>query len=63
VNVHDFIDRTLGKAVPYGVYDINRDEGMVNVGRDHDTSAFAVESIRRWWLSMGAQAYPNATKY
>jgi hypothetical protein len=62
VNTHDFLDPKLGKAVPYGVYDISRNEGWVNVGRDHDTSAFAVESIRRWWYTMGCKAYPEATK-
>ena len=62
VKVHDFIDVELGKAAPYGVYDIGRNEGWVNVGIDHDTSAFAVESIRRWWNLMGKPAYPNATR-
>jgi transposase len=62
VRVHDFIDRRLGKAIPYGVYDVARNEGWVNVGIDHDTSEFAVESIRRWWRRMGRQAYPDATR-
>jgi transposase len=62
VNTHDFPDPDLGKAVPYGVYDVSRNEGWVNVGRDHDTSAFAVESIKRWWYTMGQQAYPTAKK-
>jgi transposase len=62
VNVHDFEDKELGKAVPYGVYDMSRNEGWVNVGRDHDTSAFAVESIRRWWFMMGRHAYPDAER-
>ena len=62
VKVHDFIDKELGKAAPYGVYDIGRNEGWVNVGIDHDTSAFAVESIRRWWNLMGKPAYPQATQ-
>ncbi len=62
VRVHDFIDPKLGKAVPYGVYDIARNEGWVNVGIDHDTSEFAVESLRRWWLRMGRRAYPEATR-
>jgi hypothetical protein len=62
VRVHDFLDKELGKAIPYGVYDLMRNEGWVNVGIDHDTAAFAVESIRRWWKRMGAKAYPNATK-
>lgn len=62
VRVHDFIDRELGKAVPYGVYDVARNEGWVNVGINHDTSEFAVESLRRWWRRMGRRAYPNATR-
>lgn len=62
VNVHDFIDKELGRANPYGVYDLARDEGWVSVGTDHDTSAFAVQTIRRWWVSVGAVAYPNATE-
>jgi hypothetical protein len=62
VRVHDFIDRELGKAIPYGVYDIARNEGWVNVGIDHDTSEFAVESLRRWWRRMGRRAYPAATR-
>jgi hypothetical protein len=52
----------LGKAIPYGVYDVARNEGWVNVGVDHDTSEFAVESIRRWWQRMGRFAYPHATE-
>jgi hypothetical protein len=62
VRVHDFIDAKLGKAVPYGVYDVMRNEGWVNVGIDHDTSEFAVESLRRWWRRMGCRAYPDATR-
>jgi len=62
VRVHDFIDRTLGKAIPYGVYDIFRNEGWVSVGVDHDTAEFAVETIRRWWKRMGARSYPKATE-
>lgn len=62
VRVHDFIDKRLGKAIPYGVYDIGRNEGWVNVGVDHDTAEFAVESIRRWWRRMGRQAYPDASR-
>ena len=61
VRVHDFIDQDLGKAVPYGVYDILRNEGWVSVGVNHDTAEFAVESIRRWWKKMGRLAYPSAT--
>jgi hypothetical protein len=60
VKVHDFIDKQAGKAIPYGVYDIGADAGWVSVGRDHDTAAFAVESIRRWWSAMGAPIYPRA---
>jgi len=60
VKVHDFIDKDLGRANPYGVYDIGADEAWVGVGTDHDTSAFAVQTIRRWWLSMGIERYPNA---
>ena len=62
VKVYDFIDEELGKVSPYGVYDIGRNEAWVNVGVDHDTSAFAVESIRRWWKLMGKPAYPDATR-
>ena len=61
VKVYDFIDEGLGKVSPYGVYDLGRNEAWVNVGVDHDTSAFAVESIRRWWKQMGKPAYPDAT--
>ena len=60
VNVHDFPDPVLGKAIPYGVYDITANKGWVNVGIDHDTSEFAVESIRRWWREMGNPLYPDA---
>lgn len=60
VRTHDFIDRNLGKAIPYGVYDVTRNEGWVNVGIDHDTAEFAVASIRRWWWRMGRYAYPGA---
>jgi hypothetical protein len=58
VRVHDFIDERLGKAIPYGVSDVRRNEGWVNVGIDHDTAEFAVDSIRRWWRRMGKRAYP-----
>jgi hypothetical protein len=61
VRVHDFIDDTLGKVIPYGVYDLAQNTGWVNVGVDHDTAAFAVESIARWWRSMGKKNYPSAT--
>ena len=60
VRVHDFIDPTLGKAIPYGVYDLAQNTGWVSVGIDHDTPAFAVESIARWWRYMGQQTYPDA---
>lgn len=62
VRVHDFKDPELGKAVPYGVYDVSLNQGWVNVGTDHDTAAFAVESIRRWWYAMGQQSYPGAAE-
>jgi Rhodopirellula transposase DDE domain len=59
VGVHDFVDDTLGKVIPYGVYDVGRNTGWVNVGVDHDTPAFAVASIARWWRYMGKQTYPD----
>jgi Rhodopirellula transposase DDE domain len=62
VNVHDFADKDLGKATPYGIYDVTANTGWVNVGTDADTGAFAVESIRRWWQTVGRQAYPRATR-
>jgi hypothetical protein len=58
--VHDFINQGVGKAVPYGVYDIGRNEGWVTVGKDHDTPAFAVSSIRQWWRVMGRRSYRGA---
>jgi transposase len=61
VLVHDFVTE-LGRVNPYGVYDVGQNAGWVSVGIDHDTAAFAVESIRRWWTTMGAAAYPNATR-
>jgi len=60
VLVHDFEIEELGKVNPYGIYDIAHNLGWVNVGTDHDTAAFAVESIRRWWNSMGQKVYPDA---
>jgi hypothetical protein len=60
VRVHDFLDKKKGKAIPYGVYDLGRNSGWVSVGVDHDTAAFAVQTIRRWWRQMGRQAYPQA---
>ena len=62
VRVHDFRDKQLGKAIPYGIYDIATDQGWVNVGIDHDTAQFAVNSIRSWWTHLGQSRYPNATK-
>jgi len=58
--VHDFPKDAEGKAIPYGIYDMGRNEAWVNVGRDHDTPTFAVASIRRWWQAMGRRAYPDA---
>jgi hypothetical protein len=60
VRVHDFVDKELGKAIPYGVYDIGRNAGWVSVGVTHDTAAFAVATIRSWWRRMGAKVYPEA---
>lgn len=60
VNVHDFMDKELGKVIPYGVYDLSRNEGWVSVGIDHDTARFAVQAIGRWWQKMGAKRYPQA---
>jgi len=60
VRVYDFIDPQLGKAIPYGVYDVRANLGWVSVGVDHDTPAFAVATIRAWWLQMGWQMYPKA---
>jgi len=62
VGVHDFPDPEVGKAIPYGVLDIGANEGWVNVGDDHDTPAFAVASIARWWERMGRLRYPKATR-
>src|SRR6202021_2068239 len=58
VRVHDFLIPELGKASPYGIYDITHNAGWVSVGIDHDTSAFAVQSIASWWRSMGREVYP-----
>jgi hypothetical protein len=60
VKAKDFPDKELGKVAPYGVYDLTANEGWVNVGIDHDTAEFAVESIRRWWFRMGRAVYPGA---
>jgi len=62
VRVHDFIDPQKGKAIPYGVYDIDRDEGWVSVGIDHDTAEFAGAAITQWWRTMGSKAYPEAER-
>jgi len=62
VRVHDFKDKQLGKAIPYGVYDIAANRGWVNVGIDHDTAQFAVNSIRGWWQHLGQAGHPNATR-
>jgi hypothetical protein len=62
VNVHDFIDPKLRRAVPYGVYDITNNVGWVSVGTDHDTASFAVHAIRRWWRTMGKKRHPKAKR-
>jgi hypothetical protein len=62
VRVHDFLDPTQGKAIPYGVYDILNNQGWVSVGIDHDTAEFAAHSIRRWWREMGRRRFPQATQ-
>ena len=62
VDVHDFPDPDIPKAVPYGVLDVGADEGWMSVGDDHDTAAFAVNAIRRWWQMLGEERYPNAKR-
>ena len=62
VRVYDFIDKELGKVTPYGVYDIAANTGWVGVGTDHDTAAFAVATIARWWQAVGTAAYPGADR-
>jgi len=62
VKVHDFMDTTLGKASPYGIYDLGDDSGWVSVGTDHDTAAFAVHTIRSWWDTVGKLRWPDATR-
>jgi hypothetical protein len=62
VRVHDFLIKELGRAVPYGVYDLAANSGWVSVGVDHDTAAFAVNSIRQWWLTVGRARYPQASR-
>jgi transposase len=61
-NTHDFPDGELGKAIPYGVYDIAKNEGWVSIGIDHDTALFAANTIRRWWTEMGQHRFPKATR-
>src|SRR5207237_7306168 len=62
VRVYDFLIPALGRVTPYGVYDMARNAGWVNVGTDHNTAAFAVESIRRWWQADGSSGYPAARR-
>lgn len=62
VRVHDFVDPRVGRAIPYGVYDLGGNEGWVSVGEDPDTAEFAVETIRRWWRTMGRPQYPRARR-
>jgi hypothetical protein len=62
VRVHDFLIPELGKAIPYGIYDVGRNVGWVSVGQDHETASFAVESLRRWWQGDGVIAYPDADR-
>ena len=62
VLAHDFKDEELGKAIPYGVYDLAANDGWVSVGVDHDTASFAAETLRRWWERMGSHAYPDAKR-
>lgn len=62
VKMHDFVDKQLGKVIPYGVYDLNSNQGWVSVGVDHDTAQLAVATIRQWWRQMGQALYPTATE-
>ena len=62
VQVHDFLNKELGRAVPYGIYDIASNSGWVSVGVDHDTAEFSVQTIRRWWRNVGSRRYPD-TRY
>jgi hypothetical protein len=62
LNVHDFPDKELGKAIPYGIYDVSANTGWVSVGTDHDTSAFAVATLTSWWDTVGKVRYPDATR-
>lgn len=62
VNVHDLMDKQLGKAISYGVYDLGANTGWVSVGTDHETAAFAVNTLRSWWHTVGKGTYPEATR-
>lgn len=62
VRIHDFVDKEQGRAVPYGIYDLENDEGWVSVGDNADTAEFAVESIRSWWRNMGSERFPKANR-
>ncbi len=62
VNAYDFRSMAIGMAIPYGIYDVTENDGMVNIGNDHDTSEFAVESVRQWWSLIGRHRYPDAKK-
>jgi hypothetical protein len=62
VNVYDFVDKQVGKAIPYGIYDVGGNAGWVNVGQDHDTAQFAIESLRRWWHAVGVRTYAQAQR-
>jgi hypothetical protein len=62
VRVHDFLIKKLGRAVPYGIYDLAANTGWISVGMDHDTTAFAVQTIRRWWHEIGRSRYPDAER-
>ena len=62
VEIHDFIDPKLSRAVPFGVYDIHNNTGWVSVGTDHDTASFAVNAVRRWWRTMGKKRHPKAKR-
>jgi hypothetical protein len=62
VDLHDFPSAAIGKAVPYGVYDVGDNQGFVNIGTDHDTPVFAVTSVEAWWKRMGIKRYPDATE-
>ena len=63
VNTHDFPSLAVGTAIPYGAYDVHRNQGFVNVGMTHDTAEFAVESLRQWWMAVGQRYYPKASQW